>query len=102
MDVVVYFSLPIHTDHTKQHSFILFLLPISAALLDENVDPVGEHDGDHHQAREAGHEGEHAGVQLRVIRLAVVAILLSIPEHYRAGQGMSSYVSRTPTRQRRQ
>ena len=79
MDVVVYFSLPIHTDHTKQHSFILFLLPISAALLDENVDPVGEHDGDHHQAREAGHEGEHAGVQLRVIRVAVVIIFARVP-----------------------
>ena len=71
-------------------------------LLGGEVDPVGEHDRDHHQAREARHDGEHAGVQLWVIRLAVVSILLSIPEHYRAGQGMSSYVSRTPTRQRRQ
>ena len=56
-----------------------YLLPISAALLDENVDPVGEHDGDHHQAREAGHEGEHAGVQLRVIRVAVVIIFARVP-----------------------
>ena len=58
-DVVVYFSflnehIRHHTDHTTQqeqeYSFILFLLPMSAALLDENVDPVGEHDGDYHQA----------------------------------------------------
>ena len=63
------------------HSFILFLFPIATAtgLLDDNVDPVGEHDGDHHQAREAWHEGEHAGVQLGVIRVAVIIILARVP-----------------------
>ena len=64
------------------HSFILFLFPIATAtgLLDDNVDPVSEHDGDNHEAREARHEGEHAGVQLRVIRLTVVAIFCRVPE----------------------
>ena len=63
------------------HSFILFLFPIATAtaLLDDNVNPIGEHDGDHHQSREAGHEGEHAGVQLRVIRVAVVIIFACVP-----------------------
>ena len=61
------------------HSFILFLFPTATGLLDDNVDPVGEHDGDHHQAREARHEGKHAGVQLRVIRVAVIIIFSSVP-----------------------
>ena len=34
----------------NSHSFILFFFPIAiaTALLDDNVNPVGEHDGDHH------------------------------------------------------
>ena len=59
------------------HSTHLNLLIIT--LPDGEVDPVGEHDGDHHQAREARHEGEHTGVQLGVIRLAVVIILARVP-----------------------
>ena len=86
-DVVVHYSscsfILIYTQMSRNCnmlSFILFLFPIATGLLDDNVDPVSEHDGDHHQAREARHEGEHAGVQLRVIRLTVVAIFCRVPE----------------------
>ena len=58
----------------------LYIAVLFLFLHKGDVDPVSEHDGDNHEAREARHEGEHAGVQLRVIRLTVVAIFCRVPE----------------------
>ena len=58
----------------------LYIVGLLIFLRKGDVDPVSEHDGDHHQTREARHECEHAGVQLRVIRLIVVAIFCRVPE----------------------
>ena len=57
----------------------LYIVGLLIFLRNGNVDPVSEHDGDHHQTREARHEREHAGVQLGVIRVAVIIILARVP-----------------------
>ena len=57
--------LPSRRDHRHQQvQYIILSLSLPRCLLDENVDPVGEHDD--------RTQGEHAGVKLRVIRVAAL------------------------------
>ena len=78
----VYYHMQItQTDSERSYiSVLIYIIVLLISLHKGDVDSVSEHDGDNHEAREARHEGEHAGVQLRVIRLIVVAIFCRVPE----------------------